>query len=135
MARARQLGIEDAFRSLGVVPYLDLVVLMKESVAIINPSLFEGWSTTVEEAKSMGKAVILSDIPVHREQAPPRGIYFNPHDSAELARTLWKVWNAWDAETESQSNIQAAHDLSTRRDAFATKYERIVLELVNRARQ
>ena len=40
-------------------------------VALINPSRFEGWSTTVEEAKSMGKRVLLSDIPVHASRTRP----------------------------------------------------------------
>lgn len=46
--------------------------LMKHAIAIINPSLFEGGSTTVEEAKSLLKVIILSGIPVHREQNPRR---------------------------------------------------------------
>lgn len=33
----------------------------------VNPSFYEGWSTTVEEAKSIGVPLLLSDIPVHRE--------------------------------------------------------------------
>ena len=71
---------EKLFRPLGVVPYRDMLGLMRHAVAVINPSLFEGWSTSVEEAKSMGKAVVLSDIPVHREQAPGRGLFFDPRD-------------------------------------------------------
>src|SRR5262249_35726240 len=52
MATAHRLGINDLFMPLGIVPYLDLMSLMRRAVAIINPSKFEGWSTTVEEAKS-----------------------------------------------------------------------------------
>ena len=51
---------------------------MRQSVAVLQPSLFEGWSTTVEEAKSIGKTILLSDIPVHREQAPPRRAVLRP---------------------------------------------------------
>lgn len=43
---------------------------MMTTNALLNPSRFEGWSTTVEEAKAAGTPMILSDIPVHREQAP-----------------------------------------------------------------
>ncbi len=39
------------------------------STALINPSQFEGWSTTVEEAKSLGVKMLLSDLEVHKEQA------------------------------------------------------------------
>ena len=78
MTRVRRLGLSDRFRHLGMVSHDELVALMRHSVAIINPSLFEGWSSTVEEAKSLGKRVLASDIAVHREQAPERGSFFPP---------------------------------------------------------
>lgn len=46
---------------LGLVPRSDVIALMRYSISLINPSFFEGWSTTVEEAKSMGKQIILSE--------------------------------------------------------------------------
>ena len=61
--------LEKNFIFLGVIPYKDVLGLMRAAVAVINPSVMEGWSTTVEEAKSLGLPLILSDIPVHREQA------------------------------------------------------------------
>jgi hypothetical protein len=36
-------------------------------VAVIKPSLSEGWKTTVEEAKTVSTLLILSDIDVHHE--------------------------------------------------------------------
>lgn len=78
---------------LGLIPYDKVFSLMNNSLSIINPSYFEGWSSTVEESKSIDKTIILSDIPVHREQDPVRGIYFNPDDENELANILESVWN------------------------------------------
>jgi glycosyltransferase involved in cell wall biosynthesis len=75
-------------RFLGMIPYDDVIGLMKESLAVINPSLFEGWSSTVEECKSIDKNMILSDIGVHREQAHPKCVYFNPDDSESLAKIM-----------------------------------------------
>ena len=83
--RAKQLGVEDRFITPGRVSIADLTSLMRHSVAVVNPSLFEGWSTGVEEAKSIGKRVLLSDIDVHREQDPPGGVFFEPHDPSGLA--------------------------------------------------
>src|SRR6185437_15862445 len=65
MARVTALGVEDNFRVLGVVTLPELQSLMLNAIALINPSYFEGWSTTVEESKSLGLPIILSDIPVH----------------------------------------------------------------------
>ena len=72
-AYVEQNNLGENFRMLGLVPRSDVIALMRYSISLINPSFFEGWSTTVEEAKSMGKRIILSDIEVHREQNPSGG--------------------------------------------------------------
>ena len=62
--------------------------------ALINPSRSEGWSTTVEEAKSFGVPMILSDIDVHREQTGGTARYFGAEDAGRwritFARSLAK---------------------------------------------
>jgi glycosyltransferase involved in cell wall biosynthesis len=88
IARCRELGIDKDFRVLGIVPYSDMQSLMAHSCAVINPSRFEGWSTSVEEAKAFDKRVLLSDIPVHREQAPRLARYFGLDDAAGLAALM-----------------------------------------------
>ena len=85
MAYCRERGVEDRFRVLGVVPYVDLQGLMAYATGVINPSRFEGWSTTVEEAKTFHQRLLLSDLPVHREQSPRFGRFFSPDDAAALA--------------------------------------------------
>lgn len=60
---------------LGLVSYEDVFGLIKISQAVINTSLFEGWSSTVEECKSVGKGMILSDLNVHKEQYPDASFY------------------------------------------------------------
>jgi len=127
MARARQCGVEREFRPLGLVPFADLMGLMWHSVAVINPSKFEGWSTTVEEAKSLGKPVILSDIEVHREQAPAGGAYFDPDDAEALAARMRELHTA----REDAARVEEARGrLAARRMAFARQYEEIVLDCV-----
>lgn len=126
MDRAEELGILDRFYMLGLVPAPDLAGLMRDALAIINPSLFEGWSTTVEEAKSLGKRVILSEIPVHREQNPPLANYFMPDDASALAAILWEVWNKPDSrESKVVENAQRA--TIERRVEFAKRYQKLVL--------
>ncbi len=72
------------FAFLGTIPHNDVFKLIRFSIATINPSRFEGWSTTVEECKSMGKRMILSDIAVHREQMP-EALFFTLENSNLLA--------------------------------------------------
>jgi glycosyltransferase involved in cell wall biosynthesis len=132
METARQLGVHDLFKPLGVVPYQDLMSLMRHAVAVINPSKFEGWSTTVEEAKSMGKAIVLSDIAVHREQAPDRAVFFPPDAPGLLAEKMLDAWDSWDPATDAQFVDRAAVNLAARREAFARRYEEIVLSTLSR---
>ena len=91
MREVAKRGIEPNFRYLGLIPLAHVYALLRSSMALINPSRFEGWSTTVEEAKSFGVPMILSDIPVHREQAGADARYFGVDDAAALAGHLAAV--------------------------------------------
>ncbi|MGD9669407.1 MAG: glycosyltransferase family 4 protein [Hyphomicrobiaceae bacterium] len=121
-------GCTEDFKILGVVPYGDAATLMRYAVAIINPSLFEGWSTSVEESKSLGKTVILSDIPVHREQAPPHGHYFAPHEAEALLEHMVSVRSSYTREGDLIQQALAQQQFPERLRGFAMAYEDIVLE-------
>lgn len=128
---ATQLGVSDDFIILGIVPYPDLIGLMMHSISLINPSLFEGWSTTVEEAKSLGLPIILSDIPVHREQNPDQGVYFHTEDAESLAHIMWKVWNSNCNYDRHIKLISARLTLNQRKLEFGKQYENIILKTIN----
>lgn len=81
-------NLQNNFRILGAIPYCDVQALLQGCSALINPSYFEGWSTTVEEAKASGVPLILSDLNVHREQAGNSAVYFNPNYPDNLAELL-----------------------------------------------
>jgi glycosyltransferase involved in cell wall biosynthesis len=78
-------GMAQNFRFLGLVPREHVFALMRAATAMINPSLSEGWSTTVEEAKSLGVPLLLSNLSVHVEQAGDCARYFNPRAAEQLA--------------------------------------------------
>ena len=44
----------------------------------------------VEDAKVLDKTILLSDIPVHREQMNEKCILFDPHNTEELAELIQK---------------------------------------------
>ena len=83
--------LSDQFITLGFIPRVDQIQLMRRSLAVIQPSLFEGWSTVVEDARLLGKRLILSDLPVHFEQDPPGATFFQQDSALELAATLKRV--------------------------------------------
>jgi glycosyltransferase involved in cell wall biosynthesis len=93
LTQVAEWGLHEQVVCLGLVPIDHVRALMRQSVCVMNPSLFEGWSSTVEEAKSLGKRLLLSDLAVHREQDPPGAVFFDPKDAEDLAlklRTLWQ---------------------------------------------
>lgn len=73
---------------LGVIPRDEQLLLMKNSQAVIQPSLFEGWSTVIEDAISLQVPVIASALAVNREQLGPNGTFFDPHSDQELSEIL-----------------------------------------------
>jgi len=87
----RILGIEHLVHILGNIPRHDQIQLVRRSMAVVQPSLFEGWSTVVEDCRVLGKTMILSDLPVHKEQAPRHGVYFDRNSSDALAQTIGEL--------------------------------------------
>lgn len=86
-------GVADQLRLLGLIPYEHVAPLMVGSVAVLNPSLFEGWSTTVEEARALRVPLVLSDIAVHKEQATGLARFFDRTSPESLAAALLAVWH------------------------------------------
>jgi len=91
MRQVAERGLEKNFRYLGMIPLPHVYALLRTAIALINPSRFEGWSTTVEEAKSFGVPMILSNIDVHREQTSGEASYFEINDPSSLADLLAKA--------------------------------------------
>ena len=86
--QAVELGVEDGTRFLGFIPREDQLGLMRGAIAVIQPSLCEGWSTSIEDAKALGRQVLASDIAVHREQLTGDADLFPADDPAGLAALL-----------------------------------------------
>jgi glycosyltransferase involved in cell wall biosynthesis len=97
-------GLTDKILFLGFIDRSEQLKLMSEALAIIQPSLFEGWSTVVEDAKFLNQSIICSDIPVHREQLPDYDLFFEPTDRISLIRLIEKV-----LENPSQYKINYIH--------------------------
>jgi glycosyltransferase involved in cell wall biosynthesis len=130
MREVRARGLKANFRYLGMIPQDHVYALLRTAVAVINPSRFEGWSTTVEEAKSFGVPLMLSDIDVHREQAGDAACYFGLDDPATLADTLWQTMQTAPPVTTRD----LLPDLDRRVAAFAMDFARLVRVAVQLSR-
>ena len=124
-------GLSDRIFILGMVDFDDVHALIRQSCCVLNPSLYEGWSTTVEETKTIGKPMILSDIEVHREQNPPETIFFEPKNADMLAEAMEKTWRLHPAGPNRQMEEAAAQEYPKRSRQFAQTFATICREAAN----
>lgn len=114
MRQVESRDLSSSFRYLGLIPPEHVYALLRATRSLINPSRFEGWSTTVEEAKSFGVPMIISDLDVHREQAHDLASYFNVDDAAALARLI--------AQTISAPSLFEVRDVASGAEERVAKF-------------
>jgi glycosyltransferase involved in cell wall biosynthesis len=81
-------GVRENCFILGLIPRVHQIQLMRRCLAVLQPSLFEGWSTVIEDARALGKSILASDFLVHLEQNPPSTLFFKRNNPEELADLL-----------------------------------------------
>jgi glycosyltransferase involved in cell wall biosynthesis len=96
----KEHNLEDRVLFLGFIDRGEQLKLMKESIAVIQPSFFEGWSTVVEDSKAIGQFILVSDIPVHREQIKANSGFFDPHKPEDLAGKMRSVLDTPPVKTD-----------------------------------
>ncbi len=103
-------SIRKRVQVVGFVDRITQLCIMKHSRFIIQPSLFEGWGTVVEDAKVLNKRILLSDIKVHREQMDENCRLFKSGSSSDLAIAIIEMLedpNRNGYQTEDQTGIYA----------------------------
>lgn len=111
-------GIWSELRLLGAIDRTLQIDLMRRCVGVLQPSLFEGWNTSLEEARFLGRPVIASAIPVHLEQKFAGVDFFEPHDDAALAALLSRAWGSapksGEIDFESEAAVRSEYGLLVR---------------------
>lgn len=116
-----QNALEDQIRILGLINRKEQLQLMQNCVSVIQPSLFEGWGTVVEDAKSLGKRVIMSDIDVHYEQRNSNCVMFEKTNYQQLAEVMKELWYQEKKKLVDDYNIIEQ----------ATEYGRLFYEVIS----
>ena len=130
----KETNITENVHILGIIERNELFYLLRNCVSLINPSLFEGWSSTVEEAKSIGKNCILSDLAVHREQNPPDSVYFPVNDANILADLMHENWQKRNGGKDTELEEAARKALPERIRDFGKTYQRILLKTIEKTK-
>ena len=115
--------IEKQIKILGFIDRADQLALMHKAQLIIQPSLFEGWGTVVEDAKVLDKTIVLSDISVHREQMNDKCFLFNADDPQDLIKVLEKTLT-----TLQEDNVEKG---IAEMKEYAKRYSENLLKLIN----
>lgn len=87
----KKLGIEDKVKFLGYVPEKDLPALYSGAIALVFPSLYEGFGLPILEAQACGCPVLTSNISSMPEVAGKGAIYVNPYSVEDIIRGMERL--------------------------------------------
>jgi alpha-1,3-rhamnosyl/mannosyltransferase len=87
-ARITGLGLDERVLLPGFVTDETLAALYRRALAVVNPSLAEGFGLPAVEAAACGACVVVSDLPAHRETLDGAALFFDPRDARALAVLL-----------------------------------------------
>ena len=83
--------VKNQVKFLGYVPDDQLIKIYQESLALVQPSLSEGFGLTGIEAMASGTAVLASDIAVFQEIYQEHAFYFNPKEPDSFLAAIEKL--------------------------------------------
>ena len=85
------LGLGQRLKFLDYVPYSDLPQLYSQAIALIFPSLWEGFGLPVLEAMACGTPVITSNCSALPEVAGEAAILVDPYNVGEIAAAIQAI--------------------------------------------
>jgi glycosyltransferase involved in cell wall biosynthesis len=91
LAQAKALGVANRVKFLSYVPYAELPSLLNGAIALVFPSLWEGFGLPVLEAMACGTPVITSNLSSIPEVAGDAAILIDPYDLSAIADAMHKV--------------------------------------------
>lgn len=89
--RVKDLNLENRVEFLGFVDDKTLKKLYKQSLALVQPSLSEGFGLTGIEAMAAGGLVLSSNIPVFQEIYQDSAVLFDPNDEKAFISAVNQV--------------------------------------------
>jgi len=89
----KKLGIETQVKFLGYVEDRKLPVLYSRAIALVFPSLFEGFGLPILEAQACGCPVITSNISSMPEVAGKGALFVDPYSVESIKDGMVKIMN------------------------------------------
>lgn len=119
--QAEQLGLTKQIKFLDYVAYSDLPILLNQAIALVFPSLWEGFGLPVLEAMACGAPVIASNLSALPEVAGDAAILVDPLQVDAIADAMKAV--ATDADLRSrlrELGLARSHQFSWEKTGLAT---------------
>ena len=113
---------------MGFIPRDQQIALMRCCAAMVQPSLFEGWSTVLEDARCLGVRIIASDLAVHIEQNLPAALYFERRNSEALSRVLAQHFEGF----TTGPHIERERNAQILSESQLHQYGKNIVEIANR---
>jgi glycosyltransferase involved in cell wall biosynthesis len=102
-AQAAELGLSHRVKFLDYVTYDQLPLLLNQAIAMVYPSLWEGFGFPVLEAMACGTPVITSNLSSLPEVTGDAAILIDPFNAAELTAAMRQVM-----DTSTRAQLRAA---------------------------
>jgi glycosyltransferase involved in cell wall biosynthesis len=90
-ADIERLGISAHVKFLDYVPYSQLPTLINQAIALVFPSLWEGFGLPVLEAMACGTPVITSNLSSLPEVAGDAALLVNPYNTGEIIAAMQTI--------------------------------------------
>lgn len=120
-AHAEQLNLSEQVKFLNYLPYEQLPLIIHRAIALVFPSLWEGFGLPVLEAMACGTPVITSNLSSLPEVAGDAALLVDPYNTGEIAEAMAAVAK----DTTLRSHLSAlglnrAHQFSWAKTGRAT---------------
>ncbi len=119
---ARELGIEDRVKFLNYVSHEELPFIINKAIALVFPTLWEGFGLPVLEAMACGTPVITSNLSSLPEITGDAAILIDPYQVEAIAEAMATIANDTQLRSRlSKLSLQQAQQFSWQKTARATK--------------
>ena len=116
-----KLELTNYVKFLDYVAYSQLPIIINSAIALLFPSLWEGFGFPVLEAMACGTPVITSNLASMPEVAGDAAILINPYSTAEISQAMEKIANSQELTSQlSQLGLERAKKFSWDKTGIAT---------------
>lgn len=120
-ARAAELGVGDRVQFMGYIDDERLLICLNQAVALVFPSLWEGFGLPVLEAMACGTPAITSNVSSLPEVAADAALSVDPYDVAALTAAMKTVLTDSGARSQLRAaSLARARQFSWRKTGQAT---------------